>query len=99
MNRKSILKAVMERIKAVENADKSYKAFDGQDDNMDGKVKFVIETDGIEAEESWFFLDAGSCSVESVFSETASDGSGAVSFNIEMDPVGFEIKDQKYNRT
>lgn len=37
--------------------------------------------------------------MESVFSETASDGSGAVSFNIEMDPVGFEIKDQKYNRT
>lgn len=46
------VKAVMERIKAVENADKSYKAFDGQDDNMNGKVKFVIETDGIEAEES-----------------------------------------------
>ena len=46
------VKAVMERIKAVENADKSYKAFDGQDSHMDGKVKFVIETDGIEAEES-----------------------------------------------
>ena len=44
------VKTVLERIKAVENADKSYKAFDGQDTHMDGKVKFVIETAGIEAE-------------------------------------------------
>ena len=44
------VKTVLDRLKAVENADKSYKAFDGQSENVDGKVKFVIETAGIEAE-------------------------------------------------
>ncbi len=39
---------VLNRLKAVEDADKAYKAFDGQTDDMDGSVKFVIETAGIE---------------------------------------------------
>ena len=39
---------VLSRMKAVEDADKAYKAFDGQTDDMEGSVKFVIETAGIE---------------------------------------------------
>ena len=42
------VKTMLERLKAVERADKDYKAFDGQNDNAKGKVKFVIETAGIE---------------------------------------------------
>ena len=41
-------KDVLNRLRAVEDADKAYKAFDGQMDDMDGSVKFIIETAGIE---------------------------------------------------
>ncbi len=42
------LQTVLDRLKAVEDADKSYTAFDGASQDMNGKVKFIIETAGIE---------------------------------------------------
>ena len=39
---------VMDRLEAVREADEAYKAFDGQVDDMEGSVKFIIETAGIE---------------------------------------------------
>lgn len=44
------LQTVLDRLKAVEDADKSYTAFDGASQDMNGKVKFIIETAGIEKE-------------------------------------------------
>lgn len=42
------LQNVIDRMKAVADADKSYTAFDGWDKDVDGSVKFIIETAGIE---------------------------------------------------
>lgn len=39
---------VLERLKDIADADKEYGAFDGWDKDMDGSVKFIIETAGIE---------------------------------------------------
>lgn len=39
---------VLDRLKDVADADKAYKAFDGWDKDADGRVKFIIETAGIE---------------------------------------------------
>lgn len=44
------LQTVLDRLKAVEDADKAYTAFDGASQDMNGKVKFIIETAGIEKE-------------------------------------------------
>lgn len=44
------LQTVLDRLKAIEDADKSYTAFDGASQDMNGKVKFIIETAGIEKE-------------------------------------------------
>lgn len=41
------LQTIMDRLKAIEDADKSYTAFDGQSQDINGKVKFIIETAGI----------------------------------------------------
>ncbi|WP_040215253.1 hypothetical protein [Clostridium polynesiense] len=40
---------VLDRLRAIVDADKSYKAFDGGEKATDGSVKFLIETAGIEA--------------------------------------------------
>ena len=42
------LQNLLERLNAVADADSAYKAFDGQNENENGKVKFIIETAGIE---------------------------------------------------
>lgn len=39
---------LLDRLSAVADADSAYKAFDGQNENENGKVKFIIETAGIE---------------------------------------------------
>lgn len=44
------LQMILDRLKAVEDADKSYTAFDGASQDSNGKVKFIIETAGIEKE-------------------------------------------------
>lgn len=44
------LKGFLDRIKETADADKNYKAFDGADETMDGKVKFIIRTDAVKAE-------------------------------------------------
>lgn len=43
------MQKVLDRLRAVADADKAYTAFDGLDEDMDGSVKFIIETAGIEA--------------------------------------------------
>lgn len=42
------LQVILDRLHAVTDADSAYKAFDGQNENGSGKVKFIIETAGIE---------------------------------------------------
>lgn len=42
------LQNLLDRLNAVADADSAYKAFDGQNENENGKVKFIIETAGIE---------------------------------------------------
>lgn len=42
------LQVILDRLYAVTDADSAYKAFDGQNENGSGKVKFIIETAGIE---------------------------------------------------
>lgn len=42
------LQNLLDRLSAVADADSAYKAFDGQNENENGKVKFIIETAGIE---------------------------------------------------
>lgn len=42
------LQVILDRLHAVTDADGAYKAFDGQNENGSGKVKFIIETAGIE---------------------------------------------------
>lgn len=42
------LQVILDRLHAVTDADSEYKAFDGQNENGSGKVKFIIETAGIE---------------------------------------------------
>lgn len=42
------LQVILDRLHAVTDADSTYKAFDGQNENGSGKVKFIIETAGIE---------------------------------------------------
>ena len=42
------LQNILDRLDAVVDADKSYTAFDGWDKDMDGSVKFIIETAAIE---------------------------------------------------
>ena len=39
---------LLDRLSAVADAGSAYKAFDGQNENENGKVKFIIETAGIE---------------------------------------------------
>lgn len=42
------LQNLLDRLNAVADADSAYKAFDGQNENENSKVKFIIETAGIE---------------------------------------------------
>ncbi len=42
------IKSLIERIKAMSKASKSYKSYSGIADNADGKVDFIFKTDGIE---------------------------------------------------
>lgn len=42
------LQVILDRLHAVTDADSAYKAFDGQNENGSGKVKFIIKTAGIE---------------------------------------------------
>ena len=42
------LQVILDRLHAVTDADGAYKAFDGQNEKGSGKVKFIIETAGIE---------------------------------------------------
>lgn len=42
------LQVILDRLHAVTDADSMYKAFDGQNEDGKGKVKFIIETAGIE---------------------------------------------------
>lgn len=45
------VKGMLNRMKAISKAGKEYKSFTGSSDNMDGEVKFIIETDSIEKDE------------------------------------------------
>ena len=45
------LQDVLDRLKAVTDADKAYTAFDGANPDGSGSVKFIIETAAIETDD------------------------------------------------
>lgn len=45
------VKSMQNRLKAIAEAGKDYKSFTGTSGNMDGEVKFIIETDSIEKDD------------------------------------------------
>ena len=42
---------ILDRVNALNSENCTYDTFSGKADNMNGNVKFIIETDAIEAEE------------------------------------------------
>lgn len=45
------LDSLAERLRAISEASKHYQSFSGKGDDMDGRVKFIYRTDGIDAKE------------------------------------------------
>ena len=45
------LKGMVDRLEGIMDAGKDYKSFSGIDKDMDGEVKFIIETEAVKAEE------------------------------------------------
>ena len=41
------LEAVLDALRGIQDADKSYRSFAGISDNMDGTVKFIVKSDSI----------------------------------------------------
>ena len=46
------LKALKDRLKAMQTVSENYKSFSGISDDMDGKVDFIIKTDSIQPDKA-----------------------------------------------